>query len=150
MSPAGDDGDSDDAGPELGSPGTQRLDKWLWYTRAVKSRSLAQKLISEGRVRVNRERTDRPSLAVSTGDVVTFTLRDRVQVLKVVRTGMRRGPAKEARGLYEDLSPPIAKPGDAAGEATPIAAAREPGTGRPTKRERRQTDRLKDEWPGEN
>lgn len=150
MSPAGDDANGKAAGPGSGPPATQRLDKWLWYARAVKSRSLAQKLISEGRVRVNRERTDRPSLALAVGDVVTFTVRDRVQVLKVVGTGLRRGPAKEAQGLYEDLSPPVTRPGDAASETPPAAAARAPGSGRPTKRERRQTDRLKDEWPDES
>ena len=116
--------------------GTQRIDKWLWFTRAVKTRSLAAKLVSSGKVRLNGDRISKPSHAVTAGDVLTFTLNRRVRVLKVVLTGTRRGPYEEARQLYEDLSPEPAKPNSSgAPEAAP--AARPQGAGRPTKKQRR-------------
>ena len=119
-----------------GGPGVQRLDKWLWFTRVVKSRTLAAGLIADGRVRVNRERTTKPSASVRAGDVVTVAIRARVMVLKVLAPGERRGPPVEARQLFEDLSPPAAKP-DTGG-----AGPRASGSGRPTKRDRRAIDRL--------
>ena len=83
----------------------QRIDKWLFFARAVKSRSLAAKLVSAGRVRINREKADQPSDSVKAGDVLTITLDRRILVYKVLDTGTRRGPASEAALLYEDLSP---------------------------------------------
>ena len=82
-----------------------RLDKWLWYTRVVKSRTLAGTLIAGGKVRVNRERVSKSSQTVRQGDVITATVAKKVRVLKVVELGRRRGPASEAQGLYEDLTP---------------------------------------------
>ena len=128
-----------EADPEGG--GRQRLDKWLFFARVVKSRSLAAKLIQAGRVRVNRDKTDNAAKAVRPGDVLTVTLEGRVLVLKVVAPGTRRGPYEEARLLYEDLSPPP-PPRDAL-LPDQLAPVRETGKGRPTKKERRQTDRLK-------
>jgi ribosome-associated heat shock protein Hsp15 len=116
---------------------TQRLDKWLWYARLVKSRTLAAQLVTDGKVRVNRTRAMKPSQSVRIGDVLTIASRGRVCVWKVLAPGERRGPPAEARTLYEDLSPqPQARPDG------PIQAQREPGSGRPTKRERRHLDRL--------
>lgn len=138
------------AGSATGQPATQRLDKWLWFVRAVKSRSLAQKLIEDGKVRVNRERTDRPSLPVKPGDVVTFMLRDGVRVLQVVQTGLRRGPASAAQSLYQDLSPPRRADETHDGTSVAAVAARDPGAGRPTKRDRRQLERFRDDWPDES
>jgi ribosome-associated heat shock protein Hsp15 len=118
----------------------QRLDKWLFFSRAVKSRTLAQKLIETGAVRVNSERTDRTDLKVGPGDVLTMTMHDQLRVWRILDAGERRGPATEAAGLYEDLSPPPVPR-----EAAPLAqAVRDPGAGRPTKKERRDTDRLQD------
>ena len=77
---------------------------------------------------------------VKPGDVLTITLERRIFVWKVLGTGVRRGPAEEARTLYEDMSPPPAPKGEAVPDAIP--ALREAGSGRPTKKERRQTDRL--------
>jgi len=121
-----------DAG--AGAPASrQRLDKWLWFARVVKSRTLAAKLVSEGHVRVNGARTDAPAKAVGPGDVLTISLERAVKVLKVVAGGARRGPYEEARLLYEDLSPP--PPPRPSG---PDLSPRRPqGAGRPTKRERR-------------
>lgn len=118
----------------------QRIDKWLFFSRAVKSRSLAAKLVVAGRVRINRDKAAQASDLVKPGDVLTITLERRILVWKVLNPGARRGPAEEARTLYEDISPPPAPKGEAVPDALP--ALREAGSGRPTKRERRQTDRL--------
>ncbi len=93
--------------PNLVPPPTearQRLDKWLWFTRVVKTRSLAAKLIEEGHVRVNSVRIEQSSKSVKPGDVVTVALEHDVRVMRVVSAGERRGPAQEARSLYVDLS----------------------------------------------
>jgi ribosome-associated heat shock protein Hsp15 len=85
----------------------QRLDKWLFFSRAVKSRSLAQKLIEAGSVRVNSQRTLHSDHQVGPGDVLTMTLGRRLVVWRVLDAGARRGPATEASTLYEDLTPPL-------------------------------------------
>jgi ribosome-associated heat shock protein Hsp15 len=118
----------------------QRIDKWLFFSRAVKSRSLAAKLVVAGRVRINRDKAAQASDMVKPGDVLTITLERRIFVWKVLGTGARRGPAEEARLLYEDMSPPPVPKGEAVPDAIP--ALREAGSGRPTKKQRRQTDRL--------
>jgi ribosome-associated heat shock protein Hsp15 len=118
----------------------QRLDKWLFFSRAVKSRTLAQKLIETGAIRVNSERTERSDHKVGPGDVLTMTVHERLLVWRIVAAGERRGPAPEAAGLYEDLSPP---PLPRKQQVAPHAA-REAGAGRPTKKERRDTDRWLD------
>ena len=123
----------------------QRVDKWLFFTRAVKSRSLAAKLVQAGRVRVNRTKIDQPAHAVKDGDVMTITLHPRILVWRVVVAGSRRGPAEEARTLYEDITPaPAAVDGDRAASGPP-PGEREAGSGRPTKRERRAIDRMRDD-----
>jgi ribosome-associated heat shock protein Hsp15 len=128
----------------MAGPDRQRIDKWLFFARLVKSRSLAAKLVQSGAVRVNREKIIQPSHGVKAGDGLTITLDRRVVVWRVLDTGTRRGPAEEARTLYEDLAP---KPEP--GAEKPIMPAppaeRERGAGRPTKKERRLTDR----WRGE-
>ncbi|GLS39628.1 RNA-binding protein S4 [Mesorhizobium tianshanense] len=118
----------------------QRIDKWLFFSRAVKSRSLAAKLVVAGRVRINRDKAAQASDMVRVGDVLTITLERRIFVWKVLGTGTRRGPAEEARMLYEDMSPPPVPKGEAVPDAIP--ALRDAGSGRPTKKERRETDRL--------
>jgi ribosome-associated heat shock protein Hsp15 len=120
--------------------GRQRIDNWLVFARAVKSRSLAAKLVVAGRVRVNRDKAAQASDTVKAGDVLTITLDRRILVWKVLVPGTRRGPAEEARGLYEDMSPAPAAHDPALPDA--VAPVRQAGSGRPTKRERRQTDRL--------
>ena len=126
---------------ETPGAGAQRIDKWLFFARVVKSRSLAQKLVAAGHVRINRDKTDSPSKTVRPGDVLTITLDRRVLVLKVLDGGTRRGPFEEARLLYEDLTPPEAPREPVSAFAS--SGLREAGAGRPTKRERRETDRLK-------
>lgn len=111
----------------------QRVDKFLWFARFFKSRTLAATMVSDGRVRINGERCEKPSTIVKLGDVLTFPAGPHVRVIKVLAGGERRGPAPEARLLYEDLTPPR--------EALPpeeeAPAPREKGAGRPTKKERR-------------
>ena len=119
----------------------QRIDKWLFFARVVKSRSLAAKLAVAGRVRINRDKASQASDLVKPGDVLTITLDRRILAYKVVDAGKRRGPADEARTLYEDMSPPPAPKGEAPANAMP--PLRDAGSGRPTKRERRETDKLR-------
>jgi ribosome-associated heat shock protein Hsp15 len=122
----------------------ERLDRFLFFSRAVKSRTLAQKLIETGAVRVNSERTDRTDHKVGAGDVLTMSLHGRILVWRILDAGTRRGPATEAQGLYEDISPPSLP----RAERSPYEAAiaeRPAGAGRPTKKERRDTDALRSE-----
>ena len=123
----------------------QRLDKWLFFSRAVKSRTLAQKLIEAGAIRVNSERTERTDHKVGPGDVLTMSVHERLLVWRILDAGERRGPATEAAGLYEDLSPPPIPWED----KPAVHAGRDPGAGRPTKKERRLTDRLLDDGDDE-
>jgi ribosome-associated heat shock protein Hsp15 len=85
----------------------QRLDKWLWFARVVKTRSLANKLVTEGHVRVNTQRIETPAKPVGPGDVLTIALDSRIIVLRILGIGARRGPFSEARLLFEDLNAEI-------------------------------------------
>jgi len=131
------------AGPGEALLRKERLDRFLFFSRAVKSRTLAQKIIESGAIRVNSERTERTDHKVGAGDVLTMSLHGRIVVWRILDAGTRRGPASEAQGLYEDLSPqPVPK-----AEQSPYDAAiaeRPAGAGRPTKKERRDTDRLRE------
>ena len=132
------------------SGSVQRIDQWLWFARIIKSRTLAQGLVARGKVRLNRARVEKASTIVKPGDVLTLTLGPKVRVLEVLEIGVRRGPANEAQLLFRDLSPPPQRApnlGSASEEMPPgPQAVRAEGSGRPTKRERRQTDRLKDRF----
>ncbi|WP_420415648.1 RNA-binding S4 domain-containing protein [Roseibium sp.] len=119
-----------------------RVDKWLWYARVTKSRSLAQKLAAGGHVRINKDKISSASKTVKADDVLTIVLDRRVLVLKVVALGTRRGPYAEAKLLYEDLSPPPPPKPEA---PSPPPGQREPGSGRPTKRDRRKMDAFRRE-----
>ena len=114
----------------------QRIDKWLWHARVVRTRSAAAALADAGFVRINGARTDTSSRPVRLGDVVTVALDRSVRLLKVIGYAERRGSAEIARGLFEDMTPPPAPARE------PSAGARDDGSGRPTKRERREIDRL--------
>lgn len=119
-----------------------RLDKWLWYARFFKTRTIAAKSVASGAIRVNGVRVAKPSASVRVDGVLTFPLGAHIRVIRILELGERRGPASEAHALYQDLAPP--KPPEARERAPAAPAAREPGAGRPTKRERRETDRLRD------
>jgi ribosome-associated heat shock protein Hsp15 len=115
----------------------QRVDKWLWHARVVRTRSAAAALADSGHVRINGTRIDASSRVVRAGDVITIALDRNVRILKVLGFAERRGSAPDTHGLYDDLTP---APKPAAPE--PQGAVRAPGAGRPTKRERREIDRL--------
>lgn len=122
-------------------PETLRLDKWLWYARFCKTRSLATAMCRNGDIRVNRQPVRKSNQSVRAGDVLTFAQGSRVRVIRIVALGSRRGPAPEAQALYEDISPPM-PPRE---ERTMAPGVREMGAGRPTKRDRRAIDRLRDQ-----
>ena len=151
---------------------SQRLDKWLWFARVVKTRTLAAGLVQDGKVRLNRSRVTKPSQLVKAGDVITISVHGSVRVLRVLEGGARRGPATEAAGLFEEIAPVTrVNPsgvrqrdsgqtdsgrtrsgqadalvgtsdvdGDAGGPPAFVAG------GRPTKKDRRILDRLRDRF----
>ena len=121
---------------------TLRLDKWFWYARFIKSRSLATKLCNSGKVRVNGNLIKKAHQSVTPGDVLTFSVGPNIRVIKIIKLGNRRGPAKEAQALYEDLQPidQIANRIDST--LAPEPAKRERGSGRPTKVQRRAIERF--------
>lgn len=131
-----------------GGGGTLRLDKWLWFARFFKTRSLATKYVQSGKLRVNTVTVAKPHYALKPGDVLTFPMRAGVKVVKVLDLGSRRGPAPEAQGLYDDLSPPPPSKAPVDPDQPGPIAARDAGAGRPTKRERRETDRLRGDIDG--
>ena len=115
-----------------------RVDKWLWAARVFKTRSLASVACDGGKVDINAE-ASKPARRVRAGDRFEVSLpRGRRRILKVVAVGDRRGSAEAARALFEDLTPP--EPPRARRAPPPF---REPGAGRPTKRERREIGRLR-------
>jgi len=110
-------------------PDTIRIDKWLWQARFFKTRTLASKIVQGGKVRVDGTPISKPSRTVGVGNVLTFAQGDAIRVVRICALGERRGPAPEARALYEDLSPPAPKR-----EAPPKAPAPE---GKPSGRDRK-------------
>ncbi|MFO1013720.1 MAG: RNA-binding S4 domain-containing protein [Caulobacteraceae bacterium] len=87
-----------------------RIDVWLWRARFAKTRSLAAKIVDDGRVRLTRAgletRLDKPSRTVKAGDQLVFALGGKLIAIRVEAMGERRGPAPEARTLYVDLESP--------------------------------------------
>ena len=104
-----------------------RADKWLWQARFFKSRGRAAAVVESGHLRVNGILAAKPSQTVRVGDILTFVQERAVRVVRVVALGTRRGPADEARRLYEDLTPP----------RVPDPGAPEPLPGRPGRDDRR-------------
>lgn len=121
---------------------SQRIDKWLWCARFVKTRTLAGKLAASGTVRLTRNgdtsRIEKASALIRIGDRLAFMKGPAVKIIEVNAIAARRGPAPEARLLYTDHSPPA--PSRAA--AAP-SGQRDKGAGRPTKRERRALERVR-------
>jgi ribosome-associated heat shock protein Hsp15 len=89
----------------MGETDRLRLDKWLWFARIVKTRTLAAKLIESGSARINSIRVEQAHRPVRPGDVITLAVHDRVRVLEVTGLPTRRGPAPEAASHYIDRSP---------------------------------------------
>ena len=123
------------ATPRAEAQPSLRVDRWLWFARVFKSRTLAARFAESHHLRVNGTVVTKANHGVHAGDVLTFPLGNSVRVLRVLALGDRRGPAPEVRMLYQDIAP-------AAEAATPPLPRRDRGTGRPTKAERRAVDHL--------
>ncbi len=82
----------------------QRIDKFLWFVRLARSRSVAQAMTERGIMRLNGRRVDRAHSPVRIGDLITLAQDDRIRVVRVLKLPDRRGPAPEAQQCYEDLS----------------------------------------------
>jgi ribosome-associated heat shock protein Hsp15 len=121
----------------------QRVDTWLWHARLFKTRTLAAAVVSAGKVRLTRNgstaRIAKTSHQVRPGDTLTFPKGKLIRIVKIEALATRRGPAPEAQGLYEDLTPPPTPKA----ERPAKPASREPGSGRPTKKDRRALDKLR-------
>ena len=80
-----------------------RIDRFLFFVRLIKSRTLAQAVIETGHVRIDGRRVEKSSEEVRIGSIVALPLHDRVRILRVLTLPNRRGPAPEARACYEEL-----------------------------------------------
>ena len=118
---------------------TIRLDIYLYYIRIFKSRSIATKFVSTNRLRISGQVTQKPHKMISIGDVLTISINDNIKILKVLDIPNRRGPYSESLSFYEDITPIENIPKKKSIKLDMKFVER---VGRPTKRERRQTDRL--------
>ncbi|MDJ0612357.1 MAG: RNA-binding S4 domain-containing protein [Rhizobiaceae bacterium] len=120
---------------------SQRIDKWLWHARITKTRSLAQKLVTGGKVRLDREKITNSSCKVNIGSVLTVTLSREIKILEIIAFADKRGPYSTACTLYNDLSPPKPqKHGETNDTKTIDGLVAGP---RPTKHQRKEAMRLK-------
>ena len=123
--------------------GGQRVDTWLWHARLFKTRTLAATVVSSGKVRLTRNgetsRIGKTAASIYPGDELTFPKGRQIRIIRVEALATRRGPAPEAQALYEDLTPPPLPKA----ERPARPAEREPGAGRPTKKERRAMDQFR-------
>lgn len=124
-----------------------RIDKWLWYARFFKSRANASRMVAAGRLRINGESISKPHRTVFPDMVLVFPQGEVIRTIKVLSLATRRGPASEAQALYEDLDPPQPKGDGKKHLAIPQFERRDTGSGRPTKRDRRLNDALKNTDP---
>ena len=118
---------------------TLRLDIYLYYIRIFKSRSLATKFILTNRLRISGQVMQKPHKMISIGDVLTITINDNIKILKLLDIPNRRGPYSESLNFYKDITPTENIPEK---ENMQIKFKFAERVGRPTKRERRQTDKL--------
>jgi ribosome-associated heat shock protein Hsp15 len=123
-----------------GSAPRLRLDKWLWFARFVKTRTLAQGLCASGHVTVNGTAVHKASATIKIGDEVILVLGKIKRFLQVQDLGSRRGPAPEAQLLYSELK----EPEHLGGAIRNDWEQRPKGDGRPTKKDRRAVDRLRE------
>lgn len=114
-----------------------RVDAWVWAVRLAKTRSQATAAVKAGHVRVN-DVAAKPAQPVNIGDVVRVRLHGFEKIYRVTGLATKRGSATEAATLYEDLTPPSPPKVE---RAAPVI--RDRGAGRPTKRDRREIDRLR-------
>lgn len=127
-----------------GGQAGQRIDKWLWHARFVKTRSLAQKLVSGGNVRVDREKVTAASKTVRPGNTLTLTLARQVKIVEILQLADRRGPYSEACLLYNDLTPVVEKQSS---DDKPVFDGSPQKETRPDKHQRRKAIKLKQNYP---
>ena len=120
-----------------------RIDKWLWYARFFKSRALASRMVSSGRLRIDGDAVSKPHRHVQVGQTLIFPQGEVTRTIEVKALATRRGPASEAQSLYHDLDPPQKKDTSSGKLIIPAFEVRDAGSGRPTKRDRRLSDALK-------
>ena len=125
-------------------PVSQRIDKWLWHARFTKTRSLAQKLVGAGSVRVDRKKISSSSTQVKPGNVLTISLHGKVRIVEIVDLAERRGPYSKASLLYEDLSPAIETDETKTTGTTGLISEK---IRKPDKHERRKAIKLKQNYP---
>ena len=118
--------------------GALRVDKWLWFARFCKTRSLAQSLCVDGRVTINGEKIHKPNRLVRAGDGIAVNIGPTRRTVTIQALGDRRGPASEATLLYNEPNPPQRL--DIEQREVPFHRPR--GAGRPTKKERRTLEKL--------
>ena len=118
---------------------TLRLDVYLYYIRIFKSRSIATKFVLTNRLRISDQVTRKPHKMISIGDVLTMAINNNIKILKVLDIPKRRGPYSESLNFYEDITPIEIIPKNKIRKTDIKFVER---VGRPTKRERRETDRL--------
>jgi ribosome-associated heat shock protein Hsp15 len=131
--------------PESSSDGRVRIDKWLWAARFFKTRSLAAEAVAAGKVEVNGDRI-KPAKLIGLGDMISVRVGPYVHVVTVRGLSERRGPAIVAATLYEETVESVAARTKLAEQLrmAPAAFVYE-DKGRPTKRDRREIDRFRDE-----
>ena len=131
--------------PEPAPTGRVRIDKWLWAARFFKTRSLAAEAIAAGKVELNEERVKAAKL-IGLGDSVSVRIGPYLHVVTVRGLSERRGPATVAATLYEETAESVAARAKLAEQLrmAPAAFVYE-DKGRPTKRDRREIDRFRDE-----
>ena len=120
----------------------QRIDKWIWHARITKTRTLAQKLIMAGNVRVNKTKITRPSYQIKPNDVLTISKNHRVSVLEIQALASRRGSASDANELYLNLNED-SKLNSESQIPNESKIAQNTRTARPNKRNRRKLRQLK-------
>lgn len=127
--------------PEITESNKIRIDKWLWMARFFKTRSLAQKAIEGGKIHLNGQRT-KPAKEVRNGDELTVQIGPVERTVIVKALPQRRGPAPEAALLYEETEDSRQRREQATAQRRQEAGLRPPGTGRPTKKQRRAIHRF--------
>ena len=122
--------------------GRLRLDKWLWAARFFKTRALAAEAVEGGKVEVNGDRPKR-ARALQVGDEIRIRLGPYEHIVMVRALSARRGPASEAAGLYQETVASRTKREELAIQLKSLHAVFGPDKGRPTKKDRREIQRLK-------
>ena len=114
-----------------------RIDKWLWFARFFKNRSLSARIVSQGKVRLNGKRISKPSTSLKKGDALTFPQGNILRLVKVSELGKRRGPFREALSLYDEIEGKIYVDKAVFSNQVPHEIPKKKMESRPDKRQRR-------------